>query len=231
MDFSGVLQGVLSNALYAVLILGGGVVLVLIRTWWPDLAPKVLYGVVGVTCMAIVLYALTGHGLFSKQPPRITSDNVEEYVRKWADTLGLGVTRAPAIPAASFGVIITLKSGNPITVMRSNDIPDYLQFQIQLALSEEHQAAFAKMTKEQTKTVMEEVILELARAKIGNTILQSPMSPQSEAVILMKGEPVEGLTKDKFVHDVDDMDSAVALLRAITALAIEHAQTVTLRTQ
>jgi len=232
MDFGGVFQGILSNAIYAVIIIGGGVMLALFRKKWPEVAPTILYGVLGVTCIAILWFTFTGHGVFSKQPVRITPENAEENIRKWADSLGLGVTRASSPPSdAVFGLIVTTKGGIPVVIALMKEIPDYLQFSVQMALSEEHQAAFSKLTKEQGETVTEEVILELARGAIGNTILKPQAGPQMQTILLMDSAPVDGLTKDAFVYHVNHVDNAAVLVRAATSLSLKRMQALTLRPQ
>ena len=226
-------QNLVSNIIYGVLIVGTGALFAWLKAKRPAYAPHAIYALASMTCVAILMFAVTGRPVWSTQP-HITPDNVEEYVRKWADSLSLGVTRAPSpSPDGYFGVLITLKSGNGVVVGRGKEVPDYLQIQIPLVMTTEHQAAFSKLTKDQQKTIVEEVTLEMARAKIGNMIVQAMVNdqPQSPTIVLQSNPPIEGLTKDGFVNRLDAIDSAITLVRATTFLALARAQPITLHPQ
>ncbi len=237
MDFSGLLQGIISDILYGLLILAGGLMLALIRSKWPDLAPKVLYGVFGVTCIAILWFTFTGHGVFSKQPSQTTPDNVEEYIRKWADNLGLGVTRMPqAIPLQQvyFGLVVTLQNGNPLTVFRGKEKSGYLQIQCPLRLSSDHLAILNKLTKDEANAATQEVLLELARTKLGFQMMTASgelVAPRATAqpiilqqtILLMKAVPIRNdLTEETFAQHVNEIDSAITLVRASTELTLQR---------
>ncbi len=82
----------------------------------------------------------------------------------------------------------------------------------------------AKLTDEQSEFVTEELTLELARSKIGFTILGPPAQkePQIQLVVLSKGVPISGLTERVFAEYLDEMDSAMRLSRSATALMLDH---------
>jgi len=222
-------QGLASTAVWEILlVLGGAAVLGYVKQKAPEHAPTLGYAALGALCVAILLFTFTGRPLLVQSQPTTTPDNVEEHIKKWADSLGLGVARDPS-PSQDvfFGLVVTLKNGNAITVARTKAIPDYLQFQIQLNLSPDHQAIFSKLTKDQAKTVTEEVMLELARAKVGNFItLGSPQtgSPITQSVLVVGNTPIEGLTKDEFIREINDIDEGVTLTRAATELALGRMQ-------
>lgn len=91
-----------------------------------------------------------------------------------------------------------------------------------MILSPEHQAILSKLTKEQAADVTEEVTLELARSKIGYTITGPPPG-QMQTVLLQRSVPItSGLTEATFGGYLDEMDSAISLVRLATTLALAH---------
>lgn len=118
-----------------------------------------------------------------------------------------------------------LKGGNPIEIRRVKRSPTYLQLQSNLVLSPEHKEMLAKLTPEQCALVTEQLSLELARSKIGFTIIGPPArkeEPQIQLVVLSKAVPISGLTESMFAAYMDEMDSAIKLSRTTTALILDH---------
>ena len=100
----------------------------------------------------MILFTLTGRGLFSGHAPDFTPDNVEENIRKWADNAGLGTAKMPEAPNVYFGVILTLNSGNQLTVYRGKEKSGFLQLQSPLVLSPEHLQILSSLTKNKPMT-------------------------------------------------------------------------------
>jgi len=223
---SGILQGIFGTLLYDLLLAAmvAGIVAWL-RSRQSRWAAPVLFGIAAFAAMLSIAYLLTGHAALSRQTVETTPENVEENVKKWVEELGLGITKAPKPADIYFNYIVTLKSGNPIGIGRATALPGFLQLQTLLVLSDEHQKAIAKMSKEQAAAVTEEVIVQLALSKMGYTIGGGPPGAilPMQNVILMKGVPItSSLTEASFATYLDEMDSAVGLVRAATALAIKH---------
>jgi hypothetical protein len=117
-----------------------------------------------------------------------------------------------------------LKSGNPIEIRKLKQSPNYLQIQGNLVLSPEHQKMLAKLTEEQSQFVTEELSLELARSKMGFTIMGPPAQtePQIQLVVLSKAVPISGLTENEFAEYVNEVDSTIRLSRSATSLMLDH---------
>ena len=221
MDWNGVLQGLFSNLVWWIIIVVGGGLLALLKVKWPRIAGPALYGLLGVACLATVCFVAVGRPLLSKEQPQTTTENVDANIRAWADSLGMGVTRFQ-LPDAYFALGITLKNGNQVVIGRVKERPSYLEIQSSLILSPEHQAILSKLTKEQAADVTEEVTLELARSKIGYTITGPPPG-QMQTVLLQRSVPItSGLTEATFGGYLDEMDSAISLVRLATTLALAH---------
>lgn len=237
MDWSSIWHGVVSNLLYAVLIFGGGALLAVLRVKWPNYADPVRYGVIGAACVAIILFAFTGRALLSKRPPEVTPDNLEENIRKWADSLGMSVARGSSqiFPAQDiyFALNITMENGTPLMVFRGKEKSGFLQIQCPLTLSPDHLATLQKLTKEEQEAVTQEVLLELAKSKVGFQVMtatgvpmNTPTAPPAvlqQTILLMKGVPITSdMNEASFAQSANEIDAAVTLTRAATALALQR---------
>jgi hypothetical protein len=223
MDWNGFWSSVLSNAVWWLLFIGGSAVLGWLRAKRPQIAAPILYGLAGATCLGILWFTFTGHAFLSKSQPETTQENVEENVKKWVDELGLGITKNPKMGDVYFSYVVALKSGNPIAVTRVTGLPGFLQFQSQLLLAPEQQGELAKMSKEQVESVTQELILQLALSKVGYTLAGSEQTHLMQNIILMKSVPITGnLTEASFASSLDELDSALSLVRVTLALSIKR---------
>jgi hypothetical protein len=217
------LQNLFSSLVWEIiLLLGGGLVLAYLKRTWPEIAAQVMYGLVGAALLSVLLFTLTGHSILFKQQPETTTENVEANIKAWADSLGVGIPRV-TVPDTYFSEVITLKNGNQIVVARAKERGGYLQIQSTLVLAPEHQAILAKLTREQVADVTEEVTLELARARMGYTISGPQGGYQMQNIFLQRSVPItNNLTEATFGGYMDEMDSAIALVKLATTLALAH---------
>jgi hypothetical protein len=235
MDWSGLWSSVLSNLVWWLLFVGGSALLGWLRAKKPQIAGPVLYGLAGATCLGILWFTFTGHAILSKQLPQITPDNIEGNVRKWADSLGMSVARMPQVassPDVYFGILVTLQNGTPIYVFREKEKPGYLQMQTPLALSPEHLALLNKLTPDEENSVSQEVLLEVARTRMGYQVMTASgqqVAPQSQpmvlqqTIVLMEGVPIGNeLTEAAFAQHANELDSAVMIVRASTVLTLQR---------
>jgi len=235
-DWNGLFQALVANALWETIIVGGGVLIAIIRAKKPEWASPALYGVVGTTCLAIVFFAFTGRPVLSKQL-RLTPDNLETYIRKWSDAAGLSVARIPELPQADyFGLLVTLKSNNQITLFVAKDEPAFLQVQCALALSTEHLGMLGKLNKQQSDDAIEEITLEMNRARIGYImssaaappIQNSQASTTGPAILqqtILITEPIaisNELNEASFVHRLNQIDSDIGIVRGVTDLTLKR---------
>src|SRR5579863_1846234 len=125
MDWNWLWQGLVANAVYAVLLILGGIVLAVLKKTRPNWAGPALYGLSGCALVAVLIFTVTGHAVFSRQQPETTPQNVEQNLRAWADSFQLGVTKMPPQTDVDFGLAISLKSGNPVEIRQLKQIPSY----------------------------------------------------------------------------------------------------------
>jgi hypothetical protein len=61
----------------------------------PQLRAKVQPVLISTACICIILYTLFGRPILMPEPPTISEQNIESYVRTWLDEFGLGVRKVP----------------------------------------------------------------------------------------------------------------------------------------
>ena len=221
-----------------ILVLGGAALLGYLKRKVPENAATIAYGVFGATCVAILLFTITGHSLLSKRPAEVTAENLEENVKKWAENSGLSVAKIPASAAGQevyFGFLITLNSKNQIGVFRGKEKPGFIQIQCPLVLSPEHLTMLNTLSKEQADDAIEEVTLEMNRARIG-FIMQTQSMPLTtggqmattrpttfgQTILLTKPLAITEANEVSFLDRLDGIDSDIGIVRGITDLTLKR---------
>jgi hypothetical protein len=211
------------------IVILGGLLFARLRSKHAEKAPIALYGIVGAACVAILIYTVMGREVFSfRQSVEITTDNLEEHVKLWANGLGLGVSSTAAIPDAYFADTVTLRNGIPVTVSRAKSRPRFLQFQSTLSIVPEHQVALAKLTVAEAGIVMQEILLELARSKINYEIaITQPLGTQPtlalQGIAILRAVPItSNLSEGAFTQALDDVDAGITIARAALVLSLDR---------
>jgi hypothetical protein len=224
-------EGILASILATVIVAGGATVLTWAKKKWPTHGDLMLYWLMSATCLSVltvIVFAAIGYKPFAKpKPPEITNENVEEHVRAWAVDLGMAVSPGPSAPEFFFTDTVTLKNTLPIVVGRAKDKTEFLQFQSPLSISPEHQAALAKMTVEEANIMMQEILLELARSKVGYTMVggatmqQSPLAIQG--IMIQATLPIaSNINEGMFSAKLDEVNAGVTIARATVILTLTH---------
>ena len=218
------------------LLLGVGAALGYLRAKWPTIAIPVLYGVAGAACVGILVFTFTGRGLVSKRSADVSPEHLEESIRKWADSAGLSVAKMPSVPQdVYFGLVVTLADGNPISVFRGKEKSNFIQMQCPLTLSQEHLAMLGKLTKEQADDAIEEVTLEMNRARIGfimQTASVPPLPTQQvtttrpsifqQTILVTKPLAIQDAGEVSFIASINEIDSQIGIVRGVTDLTLKR---------
>jgi hypothetical protein len=168
MDWRAILQSLLSRAAWEVLlIIGGGTIIAAIKAKWPDYAPRILYGIAGATCIAVLLFTLSGRAILSNPPTETTFDNIESNLRTWCDNFGLAVQKQPENADLYFSYLVSPYPNSHILVSRTKQHGQFLSFRQRLTLPPDDYSALARLSKEQHESVINQMSLELARARVG----------------------------------------------------------------
>lgn len=234
-------QNLFSTLVWEILlVIGGATVLGYLKRNAPDQAPTIAYSVFGATCVAILLFTFTGRGLLSRRPPEVTAENLEENIRKWAENNGLSIAKVSSTVTGQnvyFGFVITLPSRNQIMVFRGKEKSTFIQMQSPLVLSQEHLTMLNKLSKEQADDAIEEVTLEMNRARIGfimamQTALIPPMiggtapttkpSMFGQTIIVSKTLAMTEANEVNLLDKLNQIDSEVGIVRGITDLTLKR---------
>jgi hypothetical protein len=216
-------QGLLTNGIYALVIVGGGFVFGYLRAKHSDKVPAALFGLAGATCFAILIFTFTGRPIFSTTPKETTPDNLEKNIKIWAEHLGM--TIGPAIePDSYFAYTLSNPDGVPMEVFRGKDKSGFLQFKAVIAVSPEHQAIFAKLSEAQISRLVEQLNLEVARSNVDCTFGQLMAQNDKHqttiaAMFLVRGEPIQNLSEWDFAQTFDQVKRGFSMLRSSIRLA------------
>jgi len=216
------LQALVSNLVWELLIVGAGVGMAILRKRESKWVAPVLYGVVTVACLAVIWFTFTGRSLLSKHQPAVTPENIEANIKTWADNLAMALERTN-IPESHFAYVARLHGGDPVEIFRGNEKPAYLQLRTTLVFSPEHQAIWSKLSKHQTDKATQELGLEFAKLKAG-VFFGSAVGPNGQliqtSVVIRKGVLIADLNEVAFSESFDEMTRATALVRAATNLVL-----------
>jgi hypothetical protein len=203
-DFNWVWQGILTNWLADLLVLGAGIMLALAKAKNWGWASPALYGLGGCASMAVLLFALLNF-----PAKRITTDNIEGNIRSWLTSFGYGfVPLEPCPIPAHFCLRVTLPSGRPVNVIRPNQLDHYIVFIGEVTVSPEHQALLTRMSHDEATRVTRDIGVELAQFKLGFNEMGVPV----QAIELEKRVPItNAMTEDAFLQSVGEMDTAELL--------------------
>jgi hypothetical protein len=207
MDWSGLWQGILSNGIYAILILGAGAMLALLKTKWPELAPKVLYGIAGATCVAVLIFTFTGRAILSTEQRQIKPENVETEIKTWISSFGYAFV-SMSDNESYFTLRVTLPSGKPIMVSRTKQRDQYITVRGAVAIAPQHLTILTKMPQAQVTRIRHGLAIELARSKIG-FVETMPL----QLIMVEKRIPITtALTESMFMDTVDEVELAQTLV-------------------
>jgi hypothetical protein len=206
------LQNLVSNIVYGLLVLAVGASLAWLRLKRPLWTPYAVYALGGTTCAAALIFFATGRPVFTFAPSITTSENIEERIKAWAEQFNLGIQKT-AEPDAFFADNIALHNGTQVLITRTHDRPLYLQMRATLGISPEHLAIVSKLSAEERNRASDLIMLELTRARIGYVVSANPFPPPFQGLIITKSVPIQGITDSSFISYLDEMDSQMGLAR------------------
>ncbi len=220
-------QGVISSVIASLLVAGGGILIAYFRHKGSQWVIPVLHGLGASGLILAIIVGILAVQAIPPAKPRVTPDNLEGYIKQWAEINGLGITKPQnQVPDSFFSYVLTLKNGTPISVFRLKGNSRRLDLHCVIALTEENQKRFAALSKDETENFVQEISRQLGLVKIGNFILSSapftatpgnviqPFGPQL-SVEIFKSSFISGMDEDEFVRDIDEIDSASSVVKAI----------------
>lgn len=152
----------------------------------------------------------------------ITSENIESRVREWALSFGYGVT--PVTEAALkkeveesiFGVTITSPNKGNVQVRTLKRLPSYMVLSASIGLDGEHKKQWDGLSKAAQLKITEQVILDLARAKVAHVV----SLPQ--VIYIDKRVPIyRNLNAAEFMVAVNEVELNTTLAREAFRLSLQ----------
>jgi hypothetical protein len=204
-DFDWLWQGILSNGLYALLILAGGVVLAVMRAKSQRLFLPIVWFFIGSALISVVVVAVV-YLVRSSKPnelsPTLRADKLETTIHEWLDTFGYSVQRVnpPEDPSMTFELIAKGPGSDvSILIFSKKNIPQYLSLQTAIALGPDDRNQIAKMTPDEVLQIGNEFVTQLAQARVNWLPLSDPLF--SKNVSLFTSIPITNAVTDAALLD------------------------------
>lgn len=184
------------------------------------LVSPILYGLATFALTLFIILVLRGMAALPRPQQEITPENVESNIRNWLDTFRLAAKKE-SNPEAYFIFVVTAPNGNPIVVTRTKALDRYITYQATLTVSPQHLEILDKLPEDQSTQLIRELTIELARSRIGFSIV----GPGLKGIVLNKALPItNNLTEGTFAQYLDEMDSGLILARETIVLALERSR-------
>jgi len=206
-------QGIVTNWFWWVLALVGSLLLSKLQQRRPKWVnpQRYLFGIAGL----ILLFLL-----YWKTPPRITPENIQTHVARWAERFRLN-PRSVSLEEAHFTFDITLKSGLSIRIMRLKASENYLSLISKFGLTPDEKTFLEKLAPHILPRVKKVLAQELARAKIAYFLQDFP-----SYVAVHRLLPVtSNFSEADFIKGIDEIESAMTLARLTMELELERTST------
>lgn len=197
MDWHSVWQGVISNGIYALFILGGGIVLAVLKKKDSRWFKPATWGLIGAGLAAVIVVAFVALTRMPKPLPGITPDNVEASLRTWLDNFELSSKKIDD-PQSIFALVITLDNGTHLVASRPKTLDRYLLFSSSVSFGQEDNALLARMPKEESDQLKLRISAELVKARV-----EYSMDALNTITILRRIPITENVTEDTVMHTVD----------------------------
>ena len=220
----GIVEGLASHWFIWLCSGGTAVTLAALKTFRPQWAPIVLYGLAGFVgvftlfVMAEVQVRLSDlnrditiiNNKIPERSPEVTPETIEANIREWSNHLGFSTRREPDGDSYFLSYVLTLKNGFHVTVRKTNERENFLTFLGRLRVSATHKKAFEQLPARGQIQFVNNLGLELSRAKIGFSI------NMPESITIETGVPITStLTEYSFLEKVSETDLAMVLARGV----------------
>jgi hypothetical protein len=206
---------------------GGGVMLAAAKTYWPHIADSFTIRrdrVFPLSAWFVILRIgrrITTIETRVMHGSEITPDNIDTFVRNWADSFSLGMQRVPErdAPDTRFALMITLPNTSHALVFVPNQRPKYLVVQATIVPSEDHVRLMTALSPDDREMLNEKVRLELSRAS-----QQFSIQGNFQSISVVKQLPIGlELSESTFIAAVDHVSVGQLLARDALVLGLKKA--------
>lgn len=195
-----------------------GVAMIALNRLGPSWTHSIIYGL--LTSLLVFLILLTWRVLKILPPSsdRTTADNIEMKLRSWLDRTQLTVQNSPT-PETLFRLIVTTDAGRKVIVGRPKEgKPDYLHFRAEITTTEADRKELGLLSEGERNQLMNELKLELARARVGYSGLTS-----LDGLVIFKSIPItHSLGEHEVILSIWEMEAVLNEVFTIGALAVQR---------
>jgi hypothetical protein len=151
----------------------------------------------------------SGVGFYRTVSKPTNPENVESRVRSWLDAFRFNVHDDPS-DDAYFRLIVNMENGNKITIGRFKGYDQFILLRAALVPDAQASAVLTKLPYDQAQELAEDIVTEMARAKMAFTNTAPPFSH----MLLERRIPIsDALTENVLLNQIDAMDYAMVLVR------------------
>lgn len=199
-------QGVLTNGLYALLILAGGIVIARLRARGVRWVDPLLYGCIASVLIFVVIVAVRANQYIGRQSQSIVNDkNIEETIKTWLASSGFGYTEAPAISAPYFSLDVLMLNGSHMMIAHLQQGEKYLIIQTSISVDQKTVQQIHKLSEVQVRRLNRAIAIELARANE----LFSHIDLPKDNITFEKHLPITAtLTQQDLIQALAEVNSA-----------------------
>ena len=190
-----------------------------IRKLDPRWGTRARFALTVFVLLAILYFTFTGRAVLSEAPQPVTSENIEQLVKSWADSAGVGLERQDNSQDSDFSYIMRLHGGDPVEIFKPKSKREYIEFQATITFAPEHEASLAALNQAGRERVERQIEIELLRSG-ASTIRISGPAPHT-SVLIQRGVRITTLTNDLFLATFDQTTREVELARAVIRLSLE----------
>lgn len=228
--FNGLLQNLLANWLYELLVIVGGFGVGWARAKNYAWATPAMYGLVSAAMILIILIGVRAWNILPTPASQITPENLESNVRKWLDTFSISSRKGQDLNCY-FVFLVTLRNGNRVIVCRVTDpnLSKYLIIQGSLSVTPPLDKILDGMSQEKKEHLINEVGCELAKLRMTCDILLASKAYGAQIqrppaiIIVEKRVPINNnLSEDLFMDRLDDINSAIMVARQVIVSGLER---------
>jgi hypothetical protein len=156
----------------------------------------------------------------------VTANNIEENVKAWSHDFGLSVQQKTD-PDSYWFLNLTYANGLQLSLRRpkSKENDPFIQFEAIVSPDPDQQVIFDNLSKDQSKRIADELVLELAKARISYHFLAQPPAPFKGVLIAKAVSITRRLNRYVFSSYLDEMQSEIILVEQTIVLDTTNKKT------
>ena len=208
MDFNWLWQGAIINLVIKILTSAGvGVLTFFLKIKRPNWSSPLIYSLVAFTLTWVCIVCIeTSYKISLEKSSITTTENIQEKVRIWLEDFQIP-NQNNLDNNAYFSYIVTFDNGNKMNIARLKTKDHYVVIAARIEL----EPLINKLPQIQREKLLFQIMSEVAKQRIAFS------TKISGEIYLFKRIPIVAeLTEDAFIGGIDDMDSAMLIVRMIS---------------